>query len=168
MKTRGVKRAAGLGFAFLCAFMCTFGAFEAKAQDSVAIAHDNIGNDALKIAGWTTLSVGVASLITAGVVTALQHDLNETMNRAILEDNKELSSGAFKGKSIKDADTLGQRLNTTNLVLWPVGALLTAGGIVMVFFGYLYDFGDDNVAGMPAVNFAVTPEYQGVSLGWRF
>jgi len=35
--------------------------------------------------------------------------------------------------------------------------------------GYLYDFGSDSaLSGLPAVNFSVTPEYQGVSLGWRF
>jgi len=189
MKTQWIRRAASLGFAFLCSFLCTFGAFEAHAQDSglaseteTIVISSGAGperiNDALKIAGWTTLGVGVATLVTAGVMTGLQHDLNESLNYSILNAVKYselgaepniLYKGIFKDKSIFDANTLGNRLQTTNVVLWSVGGGLTAVGVVLTCLGYLYDFGSDSaLSGLPAVNFAVTPEYQGMSLGWRF
>ncbi len=184
MKTQWIKRVVSLGFACLCAFVCTFSTFEVHAQDSGLTSEaetiyvrgsepepERI-NDALKIAGWTTLGVGVATLVAASVISGLQYDLNESMKSSILTSGNVkniLLTGIFKGKSHRDAHALGQRFQTTNYVLWSVGGGLTAVGVVLTCLGYLYDFGSDSaLSGLPAVNFSVTPEYQGVSLGWRF
>ncbi|MCL2325000.1 MAG: hypothetical protein FWC40_00645 [Proteobacteria bacterium] len=187
MKTRSIRQVAGLVGTLIFTFVCTFGAVNAHAEgapaagETIAMADSEPINDALKIAGWTTLGVGVATLITAGVITGLQVDLQKSMEDSVNQyeaafggldpqmSSWELVSGIFKGKTIDDGEALGRRFETTNIVLWSVGGVLTAAGVVMTCLGYLYDFGsDDALSGMPAVNFAVTPEYQGVSLGWRF
>jgi len=257
MRTRWMGRMASLGLACLCAFVCSFGTFEAHAQDLVAdVAEgelgsiivtsnvagaevfidgklvglsvesegsaepiqlprgdymvsvlkdgfnkdgavkvsieagkqqrvhmnltktirrhkiDNSTNDALKIAGWTTLGVGVATFVAAGVVMGLHYDLmkSDAVSRELHgEWHWVVDSGIFEGKKSDDADALEQRLKRTNYVLWPVGGVLATGGLIMTCLGYLYDFGSDGaLSGVPVVNVAVMPEYQGVSLGWKF
>ena len=54
-----------------------------------------------------------------------------------------------------------------------VGAGLTAIGVALVLTGYLYDFAGEDVEAstspyMPKIDLNVTPEYQGMNLGWTF
>ena len=133
---------------------------------------ENKIKDAIKITGWVAFGVGLASMASASVVMLGQQDLQKKTDRAIMENKDKVSwmFGSFDGDDrFKRANKLGGQLQTANIVLWGVGGFLTAAGVTMICLGYLYDFGsDDALAGMPMINFAVTPEYQGLSLGWTF
>ncbi|MCL2326162.1 MAG: PEGA domain-containing protein [Proteobacteria bacterium] len=139
---------------------------------TVAIDENKI-KGVMKITGWTTLGVGLGSLAAAGLVSYMQYDLNNAAKAAILGDKDEVSSKFFTFEGAdrhKKANDKGKDvLQITNIVLWGAGGLLTVAGVTMVCLGYFYDFGSDEaMAGMPKIDIAVTPEYQGVSFGWRF
>ncbi len=131
---------------------------------------------AVLISGYASLGVGVASLIAGSVLVALTiGDDGKFGTGSWWEKNKignELKNlnvdGATKGNdSGKSAALAGQ-------VLAGVGGALTAAGIALVVTGYVYDFAGEDVDKaysnqyLPKVNFNLSPEYQGMTMGWSF
>ena len=66
--------------------------------------------------------------------------------------------------------TKADRLYKSTIGLLAGGGFLTAAGIALLCTGYLYDFTVDveEAAYVPKINFNLSPEYQGMSMGWNF
>ena len=138
-----------------------------KLQVDLEVATDpeSIRNG-LKIAGWTSLGVGLAALV-AGTLTQvwLVADFDTTPTA---DFNKKLKDGDTGG--YRDVKDKADNLYMSTLGLFAAGGFLTAAGIALVCTGYLYDFSVDveEASYMPKVNFNLTPDYQGMSMGWTF
>jgi len=148
---------------------------KAKVHFDMTVAADpEVFQSAFKIAGWTTLGVGVAALAAgAGLGGAVKSWQDEM-------DGKTGNGGPIFGnnKSAEDATNLnnkGKKGAVASTVLFGVGGFLAATGAALVCVGYLYDFtgekADAELLGngyMPKVDLQVSPEYQGMTLGWTF
>ena len=122
---------------------------------------------AFKIAGWTTFGVGFAALVAGGVMAYEVHSWQNDLSDAIFvrKDGKEATDINNKGK--KGAIAVD--------VLFGVGGFLAATGVALVCVGYLYDFTGESTSVisqkdsyMPKVDLQLSPEYQGMTMGWTF
>ena len=122
------------------------------------------------IGGYVAGGVGLAALATGIALEFVADNKNDEMNKTILqhktsEAGQDATSIRDKWKPIK---------NTYSKVLWGVGAGLTAIGVSMVIFGYVYDFTGEKVerrlsnSWMPDLDMTLTPDYKGMSMGWTF
>ena len=130
------------------------------AQDPEAIAKG------VRIAGFVTGGVGIASLI-AGAAVGGYYQLSENDN--VMNPIKE----GGNGKKYDSKNDAGKTAIKAANGLIGVGAGLTAIGVALVLTGYLYDFAGEDVEAstspyMPKIDLNVTPEYQGMNLGWTF
>ena len=120
----------------------------------------------IKIAGWTSFSVGLAALV-AGTLTQVwtYFDVPGSPEN---EFNKKIKNKDEIGYS--DIQTKADRLRYATMGLFIGGGVLTATGIALLCTGYLYDFSADveEASYAPKINFNLSPEYQGMSLGWTF
>lgn len=131
------------------------------------------------IAGYSLIGAGGAMLIAGGAMHAymrfsLQDDFNkypssEEAKQASLDENK---------KWMEEKNNLGKGLAIGGDVLYGVGGLLAAGGVALILVRHLYKFegeelqeemsAEPTASRIPSIDFAVTPEYQGMTLGWKF
>ncbi|MBO4349818.1 MAG: PEGA domain-containing protein [Proteobacteria bacterium] len=120
----------------------------------------------LKIAGWTTFGVGVAALL-AGTMTQIWTSFS-IKGSPEKDFKKKLEHHEPSG--YKEIGKKADALYIADWVLFAGGGFLTAAGIALLCTGYLYDFSVnvEEAAYMPKVNFNLTPEYQGMSMGWSF
>ena len=120
---------------------------------------------AVKIAGYATLGAGAAAVIVGGVLYALGDSKNNDVSNKIKSGD---ATYDYKGnKSSADGMLTGA------VASFGVGGFLLVAGGVLTALGFLYDFSyesyeDSGVAAMPKVDFRVSPEYQGLTLGWTF
>lgn len=145
------------------------------AQDPEAIAK------AVRIAGYSSLGVGVASLIAGGVLTGLTCSNGKCGTGSKWEESKiqshlqDLADGKITseeaGKRMGEGNSSGSKAALSGQVLLGVGGLFTAAGIALTVVGFVHDFAGEDVEAnnaMPKIDFNVTPEYQGMTMGWRF
>lgn len=124
--------------------------------------------NAIKIAGYASLGVGVASFIGMGVSGALMSSKNKKMNDYITVD-KDCSNNRCE-----DLNELGKNLQTARNVLAGVGSLFTAAGVALIVTGFVYDFEGEDIDKaysykyVPKVDFSIAPEYKGMGLTWDF
>lgn len=125
---------------------------------------------AIKIAGFTSLGVGAASLIAGGVIGSLvkfkyHDDLENTLDKyqpGQTIDSKYSGDGKYS------------KMGTAANVLIPVGGFFLAAGIALVVTAYVYDFSGEDIDKaysnkyMPKVDLNLTQEYQGMGLTWDF
>ena len=123
----------------------------------------------LRIGGWVSLGVGVAALVSGGALGALaQFKYNPEMNDQIKDIHSEPSM------SFSDQNSRGKKMALSANVLYGVGGGLAAVGVTLVCLSYFYDFSDsiNVVAGadslVPTVDFQISPDYQGLTMGWTF
>ena len=118
------------------------------------------------IGGWVTAGVGVAALATGIALEFAADAKNDEMNDKIVTGNGE------DAKNIRN--TWKPVKNTYSKVAWGIGAGLTAIGVGMIVFGYVYDFTGENIdrklsnSWVPDVDMTLTPDYKGMSMGWTF
>jgi hypothetical protein len=130
------------------------------AQDPEAIAK------AVRIAGYSSLGVGVASLIAGGVFQFLVSDTNEEIDNKIKD--------GISGNDYSYTDNFKLVEDTykpCTIAFYAAGGFLTAAGIALTVVGFVHDFAGEDVEAnnaMPKIDFNVTPEYQGMTMGWRF
>lgn len=160
----------------------------AVAQDPEAIAK------AVRIAGYSSLGVGVASLIAGGVLVGLTCTSNGCGTGSWWETNKiknhldDFKAGKIKddlnddgsvktkanviaGGRMEKGNSSGSQASLSGQILLGVGGLFTAAGIALTVVGFVHDFAGEDVEAnnaMPKIDFNVTPEYQGMTMGWRF
>lgn len=150
------------------------------AQDPEAIAK------AVRIAGYSSLGVGVASLIAGGVLVGLTCTSNGCGTGSWWEENKiqnhlqnhlqnlkdgEQTDPKEVGELMKNGNSSGSQASLSGQILLGVGGLFTAAGIALTVVGFVHDFAGEDVEAnnaMPKIDFNVTPEYQGMTMGWRF
>lgn len=141
----------------------------AVAQDPEAIAK------AVRYAGYASLGVGAASLIAGGVMSFMVKKENDYLVNVldylvnVLNGN---TDPQYKFENINDKGTPdGKTYETTQYILYGVGGFFTAAGIALTVVGFVHDFAGEDVEAnnaMPKIDFNVTPEYQGMTMGWRF
>ena len=126
--------------------------------------------NAIKIAGFTTLGVGAAALIGAGVVETLQYLKQDEMDKHLKVDR----DCGFGGVDCKDMNDKGNLYHKIKIGLFAGGGFLAAAGVALTVVAYVYDFEGEDVDKaysnkfMPKVDVSLSPEYQGMSLGWTF
>ena len=133
------------------------------AQDPEAIAK------AVRIAGYASLGVGVASLITGSVLLALTQPADESYWGKEFKEMLE-TPNEHQGK-FKDHKDKGDNMAMSGVILAGVGGAIAAAGIALTVVGFVHDFAGEDVEAnnaMPKINFNVTPEYQGMTMGWKF
>ena len=128
------------------------------AQDPEAIAKG------VRIAGFVTGGVGIASMIAGGVIYGVYNGMSNDEKNDIIAGNQ---------VDLSEHDKNQKTLDIGGNVLMGVGGGLTAIGVALVLTGYLYDFAGEDVEAstspyMPKIDLNVTPEYQGMNLGWTF
>lgn len=138
---------------------------------------ENKVKDAMKYAGLGTLGVGAAVLVASAVMSGiLAHD-NKVMKNGILDtvntgDPVDISSNILIGgdDDVRKLNEKGKTMATVTTALWVTGGVLAGAGIAMTCVAYFYDFGleESYAAGLPKVDFALSPDYKGLSLGWTF
>ena len=135
--------------------------------DMTVATDPTVFRKAFKIAGWTTLGVGAASLVAGGVMAYFVNDWQNDLTNAIFSDRD--------GKKATDINNKGKKGAIAVDVLFGVGGFLAATGVALVCVGYLYDFtgekADAELMGnsyMPKIDFQLSPEYQGMTMGWTF
>lgn len=126
------------------------------AQDPEAIAR------AVKIAGYVSGGVGIASLIAGAVLEGVMASKNDDLNGLIRDADP---------SDLKSKNSSGKNMEYAKMGMWIAGGVLTAAGVSLLLTGFLYDFAGEDVEAnvyMPKVDFNVTGDYQGVNLGWKF
>jgi hypothetical protein len=129
------------------------------AQDPEAIAK------AVRIAGYSSLSVGVASLIAGGVFQFLVSNTNEEIDNKIKAHDDQSYNYTGKFREVEDV------YKPCTIAFYAAGGFFTAAGIALTVVGFVHDFAGEDVEAnnaMPKIDFNVTPEYQGMTMGWRF
>jgi hypothetical protein len=132
----------------------------AVAQDPEAIAK------AVRIAGYSSLGVGAASFLVAGVLSYFVDDYNKKVDSYI----KDVSKSKPKLER-SEYDKYNVAYKYSAWAMYGVGGLFTAAGIALTVVGFVHDFAGEDVEAnnaMPKIDFNVTPEYQGMTMGWRF
>lgn len=130
---------------------------------------------AIKYSGFAAMGAGAALLISGGVIGAFVSKDNDTFNKAIQDakpSNEVKDSFGHVGyKEIND-----HNMALTSTILMAVGGGVLAAGVALTVVGYVYDFEGEDVDSalssnhglMPKVNFQLSPEYQGMTMGWKF
>ena len=119
------------------------------------------------IGGYVAAGVGIAALATGIALEFVADSKNDDMNNAIFVDHDGPEATSIR-------DTWKPVKNTYSKVLWGLGAGLTAIGVGMIVFGYVYDFTGEKVerkfsnTWMPQLDMTLTPDYKGMSMGWTF
>ena len=119
----------------------------------------------LKIAGWTTFGVGIAVGALGATFLGLTQGDDDYFDKKV---KKRLDDHIQDG--YKDINDTAQSLALWGTISTGVGGFLIASGIALLCTGYLYDFTVDveEAAYVPKINFNLSPEYQGMSMGWNF
>lgn len=125
--------------------------------------------------GYGTLAAGaVITIACAAALGVLKKD-NDDFNEAIKKGNNSYSGGSLvKGSSFEEVNdnAKGQMIGAD--IGLGIGSFLLAGGIAMVVTGFVYDFEGEDVDKaysnkyMPKLDFNLSPEYQGMTMGWSF
>jgi hypothetical protein len=144
------------------------------AQDPEAIAK------AVRIAGYSSLGVGVAALIAGGVMSFMVEDSNKYLKDYLCyhgtcpdkpENWKEDWGKENNNPTTYPKGKIGTDYETAQIALYAAGGFFTAAGIALTVVGFVHDFAGEDVEAnnaMPKIDFNVTPEYQGMTMGWRF
>lgn len=126
--------------------------------------------NAIKISGFTSLGVGVAGLVAAGVLGGLV----KWKYPGEFEDYllKYDGVGSIDPKYSDDGKYSDMALSAS--VLFGVGGFFAAAGIALIVTAYVYDFEGEDVDKaysnkyMPKIDVSLTPDYQGMAFGWSF
>lgn len=118
------------------------------------------------IGGYTSLGVGVASMIVGTVLPFISKSKGEGN-----VDDKIDAGSNFKASDV----SLAKNLKIASYATLGVGGFFVAAGIAMIVTGYVYDFaGEDIDKGLaanpyvPKIDFDMSKEYKGVNFGWTF
>lgn len=138
----------------------------AEVHINMSVATDpEVVRRGILIGGYTSLGVGAASIIAAGVLIPIAAG----KGKGIAED---IDGGRVFDK--KDSDNI-DAMKISSQVMFGVGGFLLAAGVAMVVTGYVYDFaGEDIDRGLasnpyvPKIDFNLSPSYQGMTMGWKF
>ena len=136
------------------------------AQDPEAIAK------AVRIAGYSSLGVGAASFLVAGVLSYFVDDFYSKEDASIIAKEENFKHSLCSGNAY--AQDCNDKVSTYKYSAWAmygVGGFFTAAGIALTVVGFVHDFAGEDVEAnnaMPKIDFNVTPEYQGMTMGWRF
>ncbi len=143
----------------------------AKVHVSMMVATDvKAIRKGILIGGYVAGGVGLAALATGIALEFVADKKNKEMDDTILQHKT--SDAGTKATDIRDKWKPVK--NTYAKVLWGVGAGLTAIGVSMVIFGYVYDFTGEKVerklsnSWMPDLDMTITSDYKGMSMGWTF
>ncbi|MBQ8036994.1 MAG: PEGA domain-containing protein [Proteobacteria bacterium] len=133
---------------------------------------------AIKYSGFASLGVGGAALITGAVLFALTKGNGDKLGTGSWwEDNKiKPAIEKYDGHAATEARNTGGTIFNSGVALLGVGGGLLAAGVALTVVGYVYDFEGEDVDSalssnhglMPKVNFQLSPEYQGMTMGWKF
>ncbi|MGI5829496.1 MAG: PEGA domain-containing protein [Bradymonadia bacterium] len=127
----------------------------------------------MKYTGWALLGTGVASMAVGGIVTGLAYDSHSKL-RDCLKNSKDTTvtgcdPAIYSKTTPKNINNKANHMRTGGFIALGVGGGLAVIGSTMLILGYFYDFGaDEAIAGMPKLNLALSPEYQGMGLQWNF
>ena len=147
---------------------------KSKIHFDLSVATDpEVIQKAFVVAGWTTLGIGIASLITAGTLEVMQSRWQDHMDKDITE--KYCDANLIGGKSCKAQNDRGQTTYKAKIAMYSIGGFFAAAGAALVSVGYLYDFTGEKADAelmsnkyMPKVDFQIGSEYQGMTMGWSF
>ncbi|MBQ9816124.1 MAG: PEGA domain-containing protein [Proteobacteria bacterium] len=140
----------------------------AKVHVDMTVARDPEDTKrAVLIAGYTSFGVGAAALIAGGVIGAFvkfvwPDDLDKALTTKNSIESKYSDHGAYHKYGIAATSLLG------------IGGFFAAAGLALIITGYAYDFAGEDVDKaysnkfMPKVDFNLSPEYQGMTMGWTF
>lgn len=135
---------------------------------------------AIKYSGFAALGAGAAAMIAGSVMYALtigSGDSNKKGTGSWWETNKILPAiQKYDGEAATKAKGTGSTIYQTGVAMLAVGGGLIAAGVALTVVGFVYDFeGEDvdsaltyNNSYMPKVNVQLSPEYQGMTMGWTF
>lgn len=121
----------------------------------------------IKIAGWSSLGLGVAGLVAGSVL----------LYRTQPKDNywdKEIEKNMREGNNINYTTDIKDKADTeamAGVLCAGIGGFFAAAGVALVVTGYVYDFASsdaEEASYMPKMNFNLSPEYQGMTMGWKF
>lgn len=130
---------------------------------------------AIKYSGFAAMGAGAALMISGGVIGAFVSKDNKVFNDAI-KDAELTVSNSFGAEGFSKVNQSGENMARATNILLGVGGGLLAAGVALTVVGYVYDFEGEDVDSalssnhglMPKVNFQLSPEYQGMTMGWKF
>lgn len=140
------------------------------AQDPEEIAR------AVRISGYSSMGVGVAGLVVAGVMLSLNKDKGAEINKFIehgsgkdvaaekRDNDRKALSGKYDDAKLYEGLSIG---------FWIGGGFFLAAGVALTLTGHLYDFvGDEPVANansfIPKIDVNLSSDYKGMNFGWTF
>ena len=120
---------------------------------------------AVKIAGYTTLGVGALGVVAGGVLYALASNKNDELGDKI--------KGGANGSDFHGIKSSRDDLFTGSVIAFGVGGGLLVAGAIVTAVGFLYDFSYESMEAnqnraVPKIDFNLSPDYQGMTLGWTF
>ena len=130
---------------------------------------------AIKYAGYASMGTGVALLVSGAAIGAVMKSDNDKFNEAIqLSKPSNEVKDSFGHVGYTEINKHNMAL-TANLLMG-IGGGLIAAGVALTVVGFVYDFEGEDVDSalssnhglMPKVDFQLSPEYQGMTMGWSF
>lgn len=123
---------------------------------------------AIKYAGYGSLGVGALGIVAGGVLYALSSQKIDDVEKNI--------QSATQDYAYKDNKDTADSLLTGSAAAFGIGGFFLAAGVALTVVGFVYDFEGEDVDSalssnhglMPKVNFQLSPEYQGMTMGWTF
>lgn len=132
---------------------------------------------AVLIGGYSSLGVAAAAIIAGGVLTGLTFkggSYGDNGKSKMAEDIQD----ALEAGDVAEMDRLEDKASAMFVAgeaMLGVGGFFLAAGIALVVTGFVYDFAGEDVDAaysknslLPKVNFNLSPDYQGMTMGWSF
>ena len=124
--------------------------------------------------GYGTLAAGAVAMIVSGAIMGVLHSDNLKYNEDIRNGKNPPRGGTLLSGNYSSANDAGKDKMLGANIGMGIGGFLLAAGVALVVTGFVYDFEGEDVDKaysnkyMPKVDFNVSPEYQGMTMGWSF
>ncbi|MBQ9394020.1 MAG: PEGA domain-containing protein [Proteobacteria bacterium] len=124
--------------------------------------------------GYGTLGAGAVAMIVSGAILGVLKKGNNDFNEAIRKGNNSYDGSSMLSGDFSEINKQGRSKMIGADVGLGIGGFLLAAGVALVVTGFVYDFEGEDVDKaysnkyMPKVDFNLSPEYQGMTMGWSF